>query len=60
MSRLLMTDNRKAPRKQVLLAGRIVCNHATTFDCGVRNLSEYGACLRVWSSVGMFRPSYRS
>ena len=40
-------DNRVAPRKKVVLAGRIVLAGGGTLDCRVRDLSDTGAKLKL-------------
>ena len=46
-------DNRAAPRKKVVLAGRIVLAGGGTLDCRVRDLSDTGAKLRLGDVSGV-------
>ena len=47
-----MSDNRIAPRKRVLKAGKMEFGWGA-IDCAVRNISETGASLEVESPVGV-------
>lgn len=46
-------DRRKIRRNRVLKAALVVLDDCSTFDCGVRNLSDSGACLEMGSTVGV-------
>lgn len=49
-----MNERRGQPRQRVLKSGKIATNqHASVFDCTVRNLSQLGACLEMGSTVGV-------
>jgi hypothetical protein len=48
------TDNRQAPRRPMLKAGRIAFNGGrSTINCTVRNVSSRGAKRQVASVVGL-------
>jgi hypothetical protein len=51
-----IVDGRKAPRKRVILGGKIVYNEGSfSLDCRIRDLSETGA--RVVLAVGLVIPT---
>jgi hypothetical protein len=54
MSTLSLNEKRRAVRRRVFKAGRIVFNRGrSSIDCTVRNLSTRGARLEVPSVVGI-------
>jgi hypothetical protein len=47
-------ERRKRIRRRVLKGAQIVFAHrGAAIDCAVRNLSDGGACLRVFSPIGI-------
>ena len=40
-------ERRPSPRKRVLKSGKIILGKKHVIPCGVRNVSEAGACLEV-------------
>ena len=48
-----MSKPRVSPRRRLLKAGTISINRTATIDCGVRNVSDTGACLDVASPIGI-------
>jgi hypothetical protein len=47
-------EKRRSTRRRILKAGKITFRDRTaSIDCTVRNLSGFGACLRVASPVGI-------
>jgi hypothetical protein len=47
-------ERRKRARRRVLKGAQIVFAHrGAAIDCAVRNLSDGGACLKVFSPVGI-------
>ena len=47
-------ERRRQPRQRTLKSARILLNqHHSVLDCTVRNLSQFGACLSVPSTVGI-------
>ena len=49
----MVDEQRIAPRRRLLKAGKISFGGGAAFDCTVRNLSETGAALEVISPVGI-------
>jgi PilZ domain len=47
-------ERRREPRLRTLKSARILLNHHhSVIDCTVRNLSPFGACLQLASTVGI-------
>lgn len=51
--RSAMQDHRGKARQRILKLGTISFGLGAAIDCGVRNMSEHGACLEVASPVGI-------
>ena len=49
-----MVNRRKAPREPVYYGATLVCNkRASTFDCVVRNINEFGAKVEIAASFAL-------
>jgi PilZ domain len=48
-----MLEQRKIPRSRVLKSAKLILGNSSTFDCTVRDLTNFGARIELPNTVGL-------